>query len=66
MCKRVGVQETNVSMHTRLNLILEGDDKVHYLIAVMASTSMKWLFYQVVNNNAYRHGKQSEELVPRL
>ena len=53
-------------MHVRLNLILQDDDKVQCLIAVMASTSIKWLFYQVVNNNAYKHGKQSEELVPRL
>ena len=52
-------------MHTHLNLIMLGY-KVQCLIAVMASTSIKWLFYQVVNNNAYKHGKQSEELVPWL
>ena len=27
---------------------------------------IKWLFYQVVNKNAYKQGKQSEELVPQL
>ena len=48
-------------MHARLNPILQGD-----LIAVMACTAIEWLFYQVVNNNAYKHGKQSEELVLRL
>ena len=36
------------------------------IIAVMANTAIEWLFYQVINNNAYKHGKQSEELVPRL
>ena len=51
-------------MHACLNLILQGDDKVQCLITVIAYTAIKWLFYQVVNNNAYKHGKQSKELVP--
>ena len=57
---------TNVSIHAGLNPILQGDDKGQCLIVVMVYTVIKWLFYQVVNNNAYKHGKQSEELVPRL
>ena len=50
-------------MHACLNLILQGDDKVQCLIAIMVCTVIKWLFYQ---DNAYKHGKQSEELAPRL
>ena len=53
-------------MHFHLNPILQGDDKAQCLITVMACTAIKWLFYQVVNNNAYKHGKQSKELVPWL
>ena len=53
-------------MHARLNPILQGDDKVQCLIAVMAYTVIKWLFYQVINNNACKHGKQNEKLVPQL
>ena len=53
-------------MHARLNPILQGGDIVQCLIAVMACTAIEWLFYQVINNNSYKHGKQSEELVPRL
>ena len=29
-------------------------------------TAIKWFFYRDVNNNAYKHRKQSEELVPQL
>ena len=53
-------------MHAHLNPVLEGDNIVQCLIAVMACTAIEWLFYQVINNNAYKHGKQSEELVPWL
>ena len=53
-------------MHARLNPILQGDNKVQCLITVMAFTTIKWLFYQVINNNAYKHEKQNVELVPQL
>ena len=55
-----------VSMLACLNLILQGDDIVQCLITVMACTAIKWLFYQVINNNVYKYGKQNKELVPRL
>ena len=47
-------------MHVRLNPILQDDDKVQCLIAVMACTTIEWLFYQVVNNNAYKHGNKAK------
>ena len=53
-------------MHACLNPILQGDDTAQCLITVTARTAIEWLFYQVINNNAYKHGKQSEELVPKL
>ena len=54
-------------MHALLNPILQGDNTVKWLIAVMACTAIEWLFfYQVVDNNAYKHRKQREELVSQL
>ena len=46
-------------MYAHLNPILQGDD---YLSSMLNHcNAIKWLFYQVVNNNnAYKHGNKAK------